>query len=87
MSTEPVDFIQGIMSWVVMPLLGLVLWGYKKRDERLDEVEKRLATVETSVEVIKSRLDNIHDSIDRVERSVEKVDHSVATVVKLIKQK
>lgn len=65
--------IKSTVEWLILPLVGAVVFFFKKYIQRVELVEKRLAEMEVRMAVVENNIAHIKRDVEDIKKGIEKI--------------
>lgn len=67
------DILKTLSSWIIMPLIGGLMYFVRKSFNRLEKMEEEVQEQKIKTAVIESKVDDIRDDIKEIKYNVERL--------------
>lgn len=66
------DIIKSGIAWIVMPLIGFVVWFFKKQHARMDGIESGMNSLQVNHRVTETKIDGLKEVMGIEIRNLDK---------------
>jgi ABC-type uncharacterized transport system ATPase subunit len=86
METELWEFIKATFHWIVISVLGLFAYLFKKHASDVDTLKEQVAMLKTSQAVAESQIKDIRDDIKDLIKVVKEVEYTIVADIKTLQK-